>query len=166
MVSKQKFIDVCWGCCWGYKLSWQLLSLTSKLYNCSGWKVFGCLDTELGKILFHCVLFCDKENRDIWSEIYFFFFGKISRFAGPWNIFVSLLVPVNKKFIGPNLRWRKKTQKSKKTMLVTPNFLAFNWSAGQFSQIVKFLGDFTIENWKKSKAKPNYCWRTPTFMKP
>ena len=32
-------------------------------------------------------------------------------------------------------------------MLVTPIFfLAYNSSAGQFSQIVTFLGDFTIEN--------------------
>ena len=29
--------------------------------------------------------------------LYFFSFGKISRFAGPLNIFVSFLVPVNKK---------------------------------------------------------------------
>ena len=90
------------------------MSFRSKLYNCSGWKVFACSDTELSKILFYYILFCDKENRDLWSKIYFFSFGKISRFAGPLNIFVSLLVPVNKKFIGPNLRWRKKTQNSKK----------------------------------------------------
>ena len=114
MVGKQKFVDVCWGCCWGYKLSWQLPSPTfrGKLYNCSGSKVFACSDTKFSKILFHYVLFCDKENRDLWSKIYFFSFGKIPRFAGPLNIFVSLLVPVNKKFIGPNLRWRKKTQNS------------------------------------------------------
>ena len=57
------------------------------------------LATELSKILFHYILFCDKENRDLWSKIYFFSFGKISRFAGPLNIFVSLLVPVNKKIL-------------------------------------------------------------------
>ena len=62
-------------------------------------KVFACSDTELSKILFHYILFCDKENRDLWSKIYFFSFGKISRFAGPLNIFVSLLVPVNKKIL-------------------------------------------------------------------
>ena len=75
----------------------QLMSFCGKLYNCSGLKVFACSDTELGKILFHFILFCDKENRDLLSKIYFFYFGKISRFAGPLNIFVSLLVPVNKR---------------------------------------------------------------------
>ena len=75
----------------------QLMSFCGKLYNCSGLKVFACSDTELGKILFHFILFCDKENRDLLSKIYFFSFEKISRFAGPLNIFVSLLVPVNRK---------------------------------------------------------------------
>ena len=77
-----------------YSCHHQLMSFCGKLYNCSGWKVFACSDTELGKILFHYVLFCDKENRDLLSKIYFFSFGKISRFARPLNIFVSLLVPV------------------------------------------------------------------------
>ena len=61
----------------------QLMSFCGTLYNCSGLKVFACSDTELGKILFHFILFCDKENRDLLSKIYFFSFGKISRFAGP-----------------------------------------------------------------------------------
>ena len=61
----------------------QLMSFCGKLYNCSGLKVFPCSDTELGKILFHFILFWDKENRDLLSKIYFFSFGKISRFAGP-----------------------------------------------------------------------------------
>ena len=77
----------------------QLMSFCGKLYNCSGWKVFACSDTELGQILFHYVFFCDKENKDLLSKIYFFSFSKISRFAGPLNIFVSLLVPVNKKIL-------------------------------------------------------------------
>ena len=75
------------------------MSFCGKLYNSSGWKVFACSDTEFSKILFHYVLFCDKENRDLWSKIYFFSFGKISRVAWPLNIFVSLLVPVNKKIL-------------------------------------------------------------------
>ena len=44
---------------------------SSKLYNCSGLKVFTCSDSELGKILFHYILFCDKENRDLSSKISF-----------------------------------------------------------------------------------------------
>ena len=41
----------------------QLMSFCGKLYNCSGLKVFACSDTELGKILFHFILFCDRENK-------------------------------------------------------------------------------------------------------
>ena len=35
---------------------------------------------------------------------------------------------------------------NKKTAFATPLFLAFKYSAGQFSQIVKILGDFTNAN--------------------
>ena len=35
---------------------------------------------------------------------------------------------------------------SKKTAFATPLFLAFKYSAGQFSQIVKILGDFIKAN--------------------
>ena len=40
------------------------------------------LATELSKILFHYILFCDKENRDLWSNIYFLSFGKFQDLLG------------------------------------------------------------------------------------
>ena len=33
-------------------------------------KVNGCLDINLGEVLFHNVMFCDKEIRDLLSKIY------------------------------------------------------------------------------------------------
>ena len=39
--------------------------------------------------------------------------------------------------------------------------MAFKWSAGKLSQIVKILGDFIRANRRKSRAKPNYRWGAP-----
>ena len=41
-------------------------------------KVYACLDADLSEVLFHSVVFCDKENRDLSSKIYRVSFGGIS----------------------------------------------------------------------------------------
>ena len=41
-------------------------------------KVYAWSDIDLGEVLFHYVMFCDKENRDLWSKIYRVFLGGIS----------------------------------------------------------------------------------------
>ena len=57
-------------------------------------KVYACSDTNLGQVLLHYEVFCDKENRKIYrvsfSEIFL-------RFAGPLNMFVPFLVPIDEK---------------------------------------------------------------------
>ena len=45
-------------------------------------------------------------------------------------------------------------------------FSAFEYSAGQFSEIAKILRDFTKANWRKLNGKPNYRWRGRPFVKP
>ena len=49
---------------------------------------------------------------------------------------------------------RRQIQKS------THDQILIEWSAGQLSQIVKILRDFTGANCRKPKAKPNYGWHT------
>ena len=41
-------------------------------------KVYACSDTDLGKVLFHYVMFCNKENRDLLRKIYRISFNEIS----------------------------------------------------------------------------------------
>ena len=41
-------------------------------------KVYTCSDIDLGEVLFHHVMFCDEENRDLSSKIYRVSFGGIS----------------------------------------------------------------------------------------
>ena len=41
-------------------------------------KVYVCSDTDLGKVLFHYVMFCNKENRDLLRKIYRISFNEIS----------------------------------------------------------------------------------------
>ena len=41
-------------------------------------KVYTCSDINLGKFLFHYVMFCDKENRDLSCKIYHISFSGIS----------------------------------------------------------------------------------------
>ena len=66
-------------------------------------KIYVCTDIDLGEVLFHYELFCDKDSTDLSSKICRVSMGGIS-----WdllNIFVPSLVPVGKKnFIRPNLR--------------------------------------------------------------
>ena len=33
------------------------------------WKVYACLDIDLGEVLFHYAVFCDKENRDLSNNV-------------------------------------------------------------------------------------------------
>ena len=40
--------------------------------------VYACSDTNLGKFLFHYIMFCNKENRDLSSKIYHISFSGIS----------------------------------------------------------------------------------------
>ena len=42
-------------------------------------KVYACSDIYLGEVLFHYVMFCDKEDSDLSSMIYHLSFGEISR---------------------------------------------------------------------------------------
>ena len=42
-------------------------------------KVYACSDTDLGKVLFHYVMFCDKANTYLSSKIYRASFGGISK---------------------------------------------------------------------------------------
>ena len=41
-------------------------------------KVYACSDIDLGEVLFHYVMFCDKENRFLSSKIYRVSLGGIS----------------------------------------------------------------------------------------
>ena len=41
-------------------------------------KVYACSDTDLGKVLFHYIMFCNKENRDLLRKIYRISFNEIS----------------------------------------------------------------------------------------
>ena len=42
----------------------------SNRMNTRGSKLNACSDIDLGEVLFHYVMFCDKENRDLSSKIY------------------------------------------------------------------------------------------------
>ena len=41
-----------------------------RLPNATDWKIYACSDMDLGEVLFHYVVFCDEENRDLPSKIY------------------------------------------------------------------------------------------------
>ena len=41
-------------------------------------KVYACSDIDLGEVLFHYVMFCDKEDSDLSSMISHLSFGEIS----------------------------------------------------------------------------------------
>ena len=70
----------------------------SNRMNTRGSKLNACSDTDLGEVLFHYVMFCDKENRDLSSKIYpRFLKWHLLRFAGPLNMFVPFLMPVDEK---------------------------------------------------------------------
>ena len=57
-------------------------------------------------------------------------------------------------------------QKREETPFIAPIFSAFKWLAGQVSQIVKILRDFTEANRRKLEAKPNYYLRVPPLVEP
>ena len=42
------------------------------------WKIYACSDMDLGEVLFHYVVFCAEESRDLPSKIYRVSFGGIS----------------------------------------------------------------------------------------
>ena len=71
-------------------MEWTLVVRDSKVYACS--------DTNLGQVLLHYEVFYDEENRNISTKIYRVSFGEIFlRFAGPLNMFVPFLVPIDEK---------------------------------------------------------------------
>ena len=77
-------------------------------------------------------------------------------------------MPVDKKKINETKVEEENTKiaNSEESVLVTPIFLDFEWSAGQISQIVENFERFHRSKLKKSKAKPYYHWRAPPFVEP
>ena len=91
--------------------------------------VYACLDIDLGKVLFHYVMFCDK---DLSSKSY-----RVSlRIAGLLYIFLPFRVPVYEKVRKKAFEIEEedtKLQIARKLPLEPLFFSAFKLSAGKFS---------------------------------
>ena len=90
--------------------------------------VYACLDIDLGKVLFHYVMFCDK---DLSSKSY-----RVSlRIAGLLYIFLPFRVPVYEKVhkTAFEIEEDTKLQIARKLPLEPLFFSAFKLSAGKFS---------------------------------
>ena len=81
-------------------------------------KVYACSDTDLGKVLFHYVMLCDK---DLSSKSYRVFL----RIAGLLYIFLSFLVPVDEKVHKTTFERRHKIANSEETAFGTAIFFGF-----------------------------------------
>ena len=58
-------------------------------------KVYSCSDIDLGEVLFHYVMFCDKEIAIFRVRFIAFLQWNFLRFVGPLKICVPFLVPVD-----------------------------------------------------------------------
>ena len=71
-----------------------------RLPKATDWKVYACSDIDLGEVLFHYVVFCDKKKQGSFEQdLSCFLRRNFLRFGVPLNIFVPFLVPVDKKKI-------------------------------------------------------------------
>ena len=89
---------------------------------------YTCLDIDLGKVLFHYVMFCDK---DLSSKSY-----RVSLIAGLLYIFLPFRVPVYEKVHKTAFEIEEedtKLQIARKLPLEPLFFSAFKLSAGKFS---------------------------------
>ena len=71
-----------------------------RLPKATDWKVYACSDIDLGEVLFHYVVFCNKKKKGSFEQdLSCFLRRNFLRFGVPLNIFVPFLVPVDKKKI-------------------------------------------------------------------
>ena len=101
---------------WGHVASYRRILFSNKysekktpwerLPKVTDWKIYACSDIDLGEVLFHYVVFCNKKKKGSFEQdLSCFLRRNFLRFGVPLNIFVPFLVPVDKKkFIRPNLR--------------------------------------------------------------